>query len=322
MNDFAATVVAARRRVGLTQAQVAQAAGLTASYLSFIENRKKPPPSDEACTRLATVLGLNPEELIAAAQLERAPEKIRERVARLSSTLSRERNRRFRLLHRLLSPYLFAGPPGYLESAVGRLSLGAQRRKRLRATLRALERKDFDRADDVAAILDTLPDSDRELLLDTLPDLLSARAAHGEAAGKAPPPPSKDQPPTDDALPAAPLDAEPASAVAPQEWITATAPFACEGIEWRAGDQLLVERVATPEGGDVLVAREAGVLQYYALGYSGDTAQPHRLRADVLLRAAAERSLSAADLATWWDACGQGIVVEIRRSLRRRNSSS
>ncbi|MHC4224682.1 MAG: helix-turn-helix domain-containing protein, partial [Planctomycetota bacterium] len=37
MQDFAALLLGARTRAGLTQAQVAIAAGLTPSYLSFIE---------------------------------------------------------------------------------------------------------------------------------------------------------------------------------------------------------------------------------------------------------------------------------------------
>ena len=46
MDNFASVLLTARKRSGLTQAHLYVSAWLTPSYLSFIENRKKPPASD------------------------------------------------------------------------------------------------------------------------------------------------------------------------------------------------------------------------------------------------------------------------------------
>jgi len=137
MDDFAAILVAARRHTGRTQAQVAIAAGLTPSYLSFLENRKKPPPSDEVCRKLAKVLKVPAKRLLDLAHIQRAPESVRIEVRSLRHSLKRERRSRTRALKALLSPFLFAGPPGYLDSALDTLQISPARRRRLRAALRA-----------------------------------------------------------------------------------------------------------------------------------------------------------------------------------------
>jgi len=135
MEDFAAVLIQARRRTGLTQAQVATVAGLTPSYLSLLENRKKPPPSDEVCRSLAVALRISAKRLLDLAHIQRAPESVRTEVRSLRHSLKRERRSRTRASRALLSPFLFAGPPGYLESALDTLQISPARRRRLRAAL-------------------------------------------------------------------------------------------------------------------------------------------------------------------------------------------
>ncbi len=88
---FAATLRAVRDRSGQSQAEIAKKAGLTASYLSMLESRRKPPPSDAVVKRLARALGLEPAFLLEIAHLERTPEDIRNRLAGLSRSLDAEK---------------------------------------------------------------------------------------------------------------------------------------------------------------------------------------------------------------------------------------
>jgi transcriptional regulator with XRE-family HTH domain len=248
MDDFAGLLIAAREKARLTQAFVAQAAGLTPSYLSFIENRKKPPPSDDVCRRLAEVLGLPARKLVEVAHLERAPETVRRRVKSLHHTLRRERRSRRRVLESLLSPFLFRGPPGYIDSALDAVGINKRRQKRIREVLAAVGRRHQDRAMKVARIVEDLPERDRLALLEALPGLLKK--------GKEPPtadapPPVFSVPPAAEALPAGPY------LLACGADLAASAP---EG-ELRAGDWLLVDAAVAARAGDLVVLRgEAGAL--------------------------------------------------------------
>lgn len=315
MEDFAGLLVAAREKARLTQAFVAQAAGLTPSYLSFIENRKKPPPSDDVCRRLAEVLGLPARKLVEVAHLERAPETVRRRVHSLRHTLRRERRSRRRLLESLLSPFLFRGPPGYVDSALDAIGINKRRQKRIREALAAVGRRHQDRAAKVASIVEDLPERDRRALLEALPDLLKrseappAGKAGAPAPGARPPAPPMEfhVPPAAEELPGAPY------LLACGEDVAASAP---EG-ELRAGDWLLVDPAAVARAGDLVVLRgEAGALvrrvtregeAFHLVGAPG----------------AAGRWLDPLDekeLRARLAHVGLGTVLEVRRPLRRPES--
>ena len=60
---IARNVKQARKRIGLSQADVAKGAGLSDSYLSEIERARRN-PSAEALQRLAETLGLRPYQLL------------------------------------------------------------------------------------------------------------------------------------------------------------------------------------------------------------------------------------------------------------------
>jgi transcriptional regulator with XRE-family HTH domain len=251
MEDFAGLLIAAREKARLTQAFVAQAAGLTPSYLSFIENRKKPPPSDDVCRRLADVLGLPARKLIEVAHLERAPETVRRRVRSLHHTLRRERRSRRRVLESLLSPFLFRGPPGYVDGALDSIGINKRRQKRIREVLAAVGRRHQDRAMKVAKIVEDLPERDRLALLEALPGLLKTgtgatppTAAADEAPSEASPPVFH-VPPAAEALPAGPY------LLLCGEEMAASAP---EG-ELRAGDWLLVDPTVAARADDLVVLR-------------------------------------------------------------------
>lgn len=52
-----------RERAGLTQRQLAEAAGVTVSYISDVENGRKHPSKPETIRAIAETLGVDPDEL-------------------------------------------------------------------------------------------------------------------------------------------------------------------------------------------------------------------------------------------------------------------
>jgi transcriptional regulator with XRE-family HTH domain len=257
VEDFAAILGEARAGKGLTQAQLALAAGLTASYVSFLENRKKPPPSDDVCERLARVLEIPARRLLEVAHMERAPTTVRRRLQSLASTLRRERRSRRRALESLLSPFLLQGPPGYLEGALDTLStIPARRRRRIREVLDAIGRRNVDREGEISRIVDGLPEEERTALLEALPRLLgrAGRAApEGVSAPAAPP-----VRPTVEPLFYAPPD--PAKARG-RYVLEVTVGMARASDALRPGDLIVVDPMLPPKAGDLVVLRsEAGTL--------------------------------------------------------------
>jgi transcriptional regulator with XRE-family HTH domain len=302
MEDFAAILVAARERLGITQAQLATAAGLTPSYLSLLENRKKPPPSDRVCERLATVLGIPARQLLDVAHLQRSPTTVQRRVRTLRGKLSRERKSRQRALESLLSPFLFPSTPSWIEGALQWLGGNPIRRRRLREVLAALGRKHQDRATAVSRLVDELPEGDRRLLLEALPRILG-----GGGRARTPPAPELfySLPPAD---------------VAPKvPYLLAwTGPKGSLG-EIRDGDHLLVDPTLEPRGGDLVLLR----------GPDGAPLARRVIRSNGGLRLVPVEGGAAGATAPGVSEeggerlarDGAGVVVEIRRPIRRDPAS-
>ena len=127
-NDFADALKKARTAAGLSQAQLAAKAGLTGSYVCLLELRRRPPPSAEVVVSLARALSLDPGELQERADLDRAPEPLRKRIA----GLARERHRVRRSRDALLTTTLFHATrrPGFMAEAVAE-ALGLPEERRL-----------------------------------------------------------------------------------------------------------------------------------------------------------------------------------------------
>jgi len=280
MEDFSTILVAARERLGITQAQLAISAGLTPSYVSLLENRKKPPPSDRVCERLAAVLGVPARQLLEVAHLQRSPPTVQQSVRALRGKLSRERKSRQRVLESLLSPFLFQTAPNWLEGALEWLGGSSGRRRRLREVLTALGRRHQDRATAVSRLVDELPERDRLLLLEALPRILGERSPAGADAKPLHPQLFYSLPPAD-GLPKTPYLLV---------W-TSESP----GGELEDGDRLLVDPALEPRDGDLVVLR-------------GPDGAPLAQRLGTRDQGALERF--ARD--------GAGVVVEIRRTIRRR----
>jgi transcriptional regulator with XRE-family HTH domain len=69
-----------RRRLGITQPELAERASLSTQYLAMIEIARKFPPAD-VLERLAAALSINPHELFSVAvSPERAMEKLQQQI--------------------------------------------------------------------------------------------------------------------------------------------------------------------------------------------------------------------------------------------------
>ncbi len=301
MEDFATLLVTARERLGITQAQLAISAGLTPSYVCLLENRKKPPPSDGVCERLAAVLGIPSNTLLDVAHLQRSPTTVQRRVHALSGKLSREQRSRHRVLESLLSPFLFATPTSWVEGAVGWLGGGAARHRRLQEVLAALGRKHQNQATALSRLVDELPERDRRLLLEALPRILGERDRSG-AAGAAPSPELFYSLPPADGSPRWPF-------------LLLWAARGDSHGELRDGDQMLVDPGLKPSAGDLVVLRgpdgAAIVRRLLPSGTGFRLASAEDGRAADTPDEEGTRALLARD--------GAGVVVEIRRPLRHRS---
>jgi transcriptional regulator with XRE-family HTH domain len=294
LEDFAAYLMAARKTAGITQTELASAAGLTASYLSFIENRKKPPPSDDVCRRLAKVLDLPADELLERAHLQRAPKELRAKVQSLTSSLHSERKSLRHFLQDLLTPFLFSGPPGYADSAMEVLALSAQRRRRIREAARrgASEREGRER--EMRHLVDELSDDELRDLVARVPRLFEGQAPKETPVLYAPP--ERDDPRSGESFL---MDLE------ERQLGTLDSPT--------PGDRVLVDPTATPAGGDYLLLRAepAGVVRQLVQeggGYRfvGAVEGPSELMPPAELFHRLEMVLA-------------GVLVEVRRPLRRRD---
>ena len=87
MADFAEYLRDARKRAGMNQIELAERVGLTGSYISVLEGRKKPPPSDKVLRRLADALEVSEDEMIEVAHLDKSPDDIRDRIRALDRSL-------------------------------------------------------------------------------------------------------------------------------------------------------------------------------------------------------------------------------------------
>jgi transcriptional regulator with XRE-family HTH domain len=272
---FAQTIKRARLAAGLSQADLASKAGLTGSYVCLLESGRRPPPSAEAVTSLAKALGLDGKGLREQADLARAPEPLRRRIA----GLAREKHRVRRSRDAILTTTLFhvARRPGFLSDAVAE-ALGFPEEHRLllgRVTHRVREfptpEQAASRADEV---LKDVPGRERNALVRALPRLLTAG---GGAAPERVPEPAADAPAAgaDDAgrpwrvpvraLPPAP-GTDPArgarDAMALDRRLHRPGAYLLEAADDEAyprferGDLLLVDPGAAPEDGDWVVLRE------------------------------------------------------------------
>ena len=291
MEDFAAFLVDARKQARLTQTQLAAAAGLTASYLSFIENRKKPPPSDDVCRRLADALDLPAEALLERAHLERAPKELRARVQDLTSSLHREQSTVRTFLEGLLSPFLFSGPPGYADSAMDVLALSPARRRRIRESVKRTADADKRHAQEVRKLLADLSHAELRKLATRLPELLEGAPPHS--------------PPLLTALP------DPEAPEASRPFVLVLREEHLGSLSFPVpGDHVLIEPAAEARPGDLLLLRHGKQGVVRRLESEGALQRLEGGPDEAAMPVARMRERLAAELV--------GILVELRTPLGNR----
>ncbi len=65
MSTFGPTLRNLRREAGITQRDLASRTDLDFSYLSKLENSRIPPPAADTIVKIAAVLGVSPDQLLA-----------------------------------------------------------------------------------------------------------------------------------------------------------------------------------------------------------------------------------------------------------------
>lgn len=92
-----------REKLGMTQDQVAAAAGISKPYLSNVETGKANPPSDGVLTLLERVLQFPSGQLVEMAHLERMPSDVRQRQETLEAEVQKLRGVLGELYNRMSS---------------------------------------------------------------------------------------------------------------------------------------------------------------------------------------------------------------------------
>jgi transcriptional regulator with XRE-family HTH domain len=300
--EFPLLLKRARKEAGLTQEALGRRASLTGSYISMLESGRKPAPRARVISSLCKALGIPERPLQEAAALERAPDPLRRRLARME----REGGTARRTRDRLLSSTLFhvahrAGPLGvssaYLDLSPAQRGLLQRLLSRVRGTRDAQEAEK--RTEEV---LSETSNSERDLLASVLPGVLASDQKEAS--------PTKEKRPTSGArrLPVfadaerkdVPLDH---LAVDPRWWHT-------DAFFWRmpddhawprieAGDLLLLDPLATPRSGDmVVVARESGP-EVRMLHQGEQEARLEALRSDVPPLRMKRSSLETLGVVVW-----------------------
>jgi len=84
---FGETVRRWRKRVGLTQKELAEACGVSRNYLVMIEKGSAAPPSDRVIDALERALGIGQGQLAWVAHLQRAAQDVRQAAVRSNTTV-------------------------------------------------------------------------------------------------------------------------------------------------------------------------------------------------------------------------------------------
>ena len=101
--SFAKVLREIRLRVGLSQAELGQRVGLTGSYISQLESGQRRPLIGRRVQTLCQALGVAPDELQEAAELERSSPIVRRKI----EAMQRERHKVHRARHRFIAQILF-----------------------------------------------------------------------------------------------------------------------------------------------------------------------------------------------------------------------
>ncbi|MHC5010704.1 MAG: helix-turn-helix domain-containing protein [Planctomycetota bacterium] len=307
---FADALKQARKAAGMSQAALARGAGLTGSYISVLESRRRPPPSPRVVRAICKVLGIEDEPLQEAAALERSPAPVRKRLARMR----RERGRASRSRDRLLTTTLFhvARRPGvvdpmseFLDLEPGQQALLGKLVGRIRKvrSLSEAESRSKDLLQDTSA-------KDRDALVRVLPRVLSSGAAAGEESELGAD--VADEPAAAEPVAApVPVYGSLARQGTPKRHLTIDpALWGREVFFWEvggddayphveSGDLLLIDPLASPTDGDLVAFSHGGRDRVGTLSRRGGRVHLAFPRPDVPPIRIPERQFRPAGLVTW-----------------------
>jgi len=270
---FADALKEARQAAGLSQAKLARRAGLTGSYISVLESRRRPPPTPRVIRSLCRVLEIDAAPLLEAAALERSPPTVRKRLEHMR----KERGRVHKTRDNLLTTTLFhlSRRPRVVEPMAGFLDLPPEQQALLGRLLGRVRRvRSLDEAESHAeTILEDASSDERDALARVLPGALTDKGGTEETRADVPPSvePIDEPPPVAAPVPTtAPVHAHLARRRAASEERKVTADVWHEELFfWRvsgddahprfeAGDLVLVDPRREPAEGDVVVLRHQG----------------------------------------------------------------
>ncbi len=183
---FAEHLKDARLAAGMSQSTLARRAGLTGSYISLLESRRRPPPTRRVIRALSRVLGIEASPLLEAAALERSPPTVRKRFEQMRKERGKVQKTRDRILtttlfHLSRRPRVVEPMAEFLDLQPGQQALLGRLLGRVRK-VRNLDEVET-RAD---TILEDATTEDRNALVRVLP-----RALTGEKPDDAEPDGSK-----------------------------------------------------------------------------------------------------------------------------------
>lgn len=266
---FADALKEARQAAGLSQAALARRAGLTGSYISVLESRRRKPPSPRVIRALCRVLEIDATPLLEAAALERSPPTVRRRLERMH----KERGRVQKTRDNLLTTTLFhlSRRPRVVEPLAGFLDLPPDQQALLGRMLGRVRRvRSLDEAESRSeTILEDASAEERDALARVLPRALGRE---GGERGEGEEPAEREEPPVVEATvpPTAPVHGDLARArpetgrrpVNADAWNEALFFWRVRGDDahprFEAGDIVLVDPRREPTEGDVVVLRHEG----------------------------------------------------------------
>jgi transcriptional regulator with XRE-family HTH domain/SOS-response transcriptional repressor LexA len=269
---FADALKEARQAAGLSQAALARRAGLTGSYISVLESRRRPPPSPRVVRSLCRVLDIQAAPLLEAAALERSPPTVRRRLERMNQERGRVQKTRDRLLTTTL--FHLSRRPRVVEPMAGFLDLPPDQQALLGRLLGRVRRaRSLDEVESRAdTILEDASPEERDALVRVLPGALGDEGTGpGEADAAdvgseapfvepvAPPSPATAPVHADLARRREPIGRR---SVARDAWHAELFFWRVSGDDahprFEAGDLVLVDPHRAPAEGDVVVLRHDG----------------------------------------------------------------
>ena len=166
-----------RRKQGLTQAQVAEATGVSRNYIVMLEKGTSPPPSDECIRRLEKALGVPKNHLRDIGHFERAPKDLRSKLTSLEKSLAQERAAKQEYLTAFLTYILsrFVLPPGLARRLRTIFSQNPLASKAIDSAIARWKEGERARPEEVRRLVESCGPQEREAFIAAFPRFFEKR---------------------------------------------------------------------------------------------------------------------------------------------------